>query len=157
MRYKAKSVEVICRWALVLSICLFTAQSAIAEEAKTTPPIKGQVTFLYYADMDKAAHFYGEIMGFENTFDEEWVKFFAITPTSSVGLVDESRGFHQTSDVKPVMLSVETDDVESWYNYLKKKDVNFIKHLDKSKSKGFVHAILVEDPGGYTVEVFEWK
>ncbi|MDT8320305.1 MAG: VOC family protein, partial [Xanthomonadales bacterium] len=81
----------------------------------------------------------------------------AITSTSSVGLVDESRGFHKTSDDKPVMLSVVTDDVESWYDHLKQKEVKFIKHLDKSKSQGFVHGFLVEDPGGYTVEVFEWK
>lgn len=141
----------------LLFLGLVISQASFSSESEEAPKAIGQVTFLYYADIEKAADFYGNVMGFENTFDEEWVKFFAISATSSVGLVDETKGFHKTSDSKPVMLSIVTDDVDTWYNYLKQKDVKFIKHLDKAKSSGFVYGFLVEDPGGYTVEVFEWK
>ena len=138
-------------------LSLVASQSIFGGEDGKAPAATGQVTFLYYADIEKAADFYGNVMGFEKTFDEEWVMFFAITNTSSVGLVDEKKGFLKASDDKPVMLSIVTDDVDSWYSNLKQKDVKFIKHLDKAKSTGFVYGFLVEDPGGYTVEVFEWK
>lgn len=140
-----------------LLLCLLLSRSVTAGEASAPPKVIGQVTFFYYDDLDEAARFYGDIMGFENTADRGWVKFFAITPTSSVAIVDGEKGFHRVTDDKPVMLSVITDDVDGWYRHLRGQDVTFIKHLDDAQSPEFLRAFLVEDPGGYTVEVYEWR
>ncbi|MDT8322299.1 MAG: hypothetical protein RQ826_17420 [Xanthomonadales bacterium] len=47
---------------------LLASQSVLGGEDTTAPKATGQVTFLYYADLAKAADFYGNVMGFENTF-----------------------------------------------------------------------------------------
>jgi len=128
-----------------------------AQTAAATPPISGQVTFLYYDDVAAAAAFYRDVLGLENTLDEGWVQFFTITPTSSVGLVDGTRGHHRVSADKPVMLSIVTTDVEAWYARLLSLGVPMLKPLETTAGGGLVHAFLVQDPGGYTVEIFAWQ
>ncbi|TCO76301.1 VOC family protein [Chromatocurvus halotolerans] len=159
MKPPAMRTNALTRWLLLpaLLLCLLSGRSVTAGEASAPPAAIGQVTFFYYEDLDDAAHFYGNVMGFEKTADRGWVKFFAITPTSSVAIVDGTKGFHRVSDDKPVMLSVITDDVDSWYQHLRGQEVRFIKHLDDGSSPEFLRAFLVEDPGGYTVEVYEWR
>ena len=119
------------------------------------PGIDSQVTFLYYKDIDKAQEFYGESLGLKKTFDQGWVRIFQISSTSYVGLVDESRGSHNSSQNKPVMLSIVTSDVEGWYEVLTAKGIKIISELSDSGSVP-VKAFLVEDPEGYTVEFFQW-
>lgn len=119
------------------------------------PPIDSQVVFLYYADLDAAAAFYGDTLGLEKTFDEGWVKIYATSETSFVGLVDEQRGSHRASEDKPVMLSLVTADVDAWHERLRERGVRILSEPADSTSVP-VRAFLVEDPGGYTVEFFQW-
>ena len=123
--------------------------------AEPPPPIDAQVTFLYYADLDAAARFYRDVLQLQPTFDQGWVRIFAITPTSSVGLVDESRGAHRARDDNAVMLSLVTTDVDPWYARLSRAGVEILSNPADSADVP-VRAFLVRDPGGYTVEFFQW-
>ena len=125
-------------------------------------PIDATVTFFYYEDLDAAARFYREVLGLETTTDMDWVRIFQVTETSSVGLVQDGRGFHRVSNDKPAMLSIVTDDVDAWYRELVDADVPILKPLppadsgrdpDRAPVRGFV----AEDPGGYTIEFFAWQ
>jgi len=149
-----------------LSVGLGTSTVTAASEATpavTHPAVEGHVVFLYYKDIDSAARFYEDTVGLKKTVDETWVKFFQITPYSFVGLVDSARGYHKAAapDTSvPVMLSMQTSDLEGWYKRLKAKHANFLKELDLDHDSGkpsLVNSILVKDPGGYTVEWFRWK
>lgn len=121
-------------------------------------PVNSQVTFLYYADLAEPERFYGEMLGFEKTFDKGWVKFFRITEFSYVGLVDQEKGHHKASDAKSVMVSMETPDLESWYARMQAKNADFVVHLDLDKSAGqMVSTFLMRDPGGYSVEFFRFN
>ncbi len=120
------------------------------------PSIDSQVVFLYYADLNEASAFYESTLGLEKTFDEGWVKIYRTSATSSVGLVDESRGSHRVSESKPVMLSIVTSEVDRWYEHLRNEGVKILSELADSESVP-VRAFLVEDPGGYTVEFFQWR
>ncbi len=120
------------------------------------PAIDSQVTFLYYKDVDAAARFYGETLGLEKTFDEGWVQIYRISSTSYVGLVDETRGTHRVAQAKPVMLSIVTNEVDAWYDFLRATDVKILSEISDGTAVP-VRAFLVEDPGGYTVEFFRWR
>lgn len=131
-----------------------------ASPAQAHPQIGSHVVFQYYKDMAAAERFYGETMGLKKTFDQSWVKMFQLTAHSYVGLVQDGRGYYRAPAATPaVMLSVESTDLEGWYQRLKKGDAKFLKELDtpSGKSDSPVNSILVKDPGGYTVEVFRWK
>ncbi|NJO24471.1 MAG: hypothetical protein HC868_18100, partial [Sphingomonadales bacterium] len=86
--------------------------------------VHGQVTFLYFNDVEAAGRFYGETLGLAKTFDLGWVKIFSLSPTSSVGLVDGKSGAHRPAAEKPVMVSLVVDDVEGWYEFLKGRGIS---------------------------------
>ena len=143
----------------ILAILLATATAiAIAAPTKqqSLPSIDSQVTFLYYADVPAAAQFYEGILGLEKTFDEGWVQIYRVSSTAYVGLVDETRGVHRTSESKPVMLSIVTNEIDAWYAHMRTSGVKLLSELSNSDNAP-IRAFLVEDPGGYTVEFFQWR
>jgi predicted enzyme related to lactoylglutathione lyase len=111
----------------------------------------------YYRNIDEAARFYGETLGLPKTFDSAWVKIFLISETSSVGVVAEGGGaYHKAQPENAVMLSIVTAEVDAWYARLKAAgDVNFLKTIYNSESVP-IRAFLVQDPGGYTIEFYQW-
>jgi catechol 2,3-dioxygenase-like lactoylglutathione lyase family enzyme len=119
------------------------------------PSLDSQVTMFYYDDLDAAANFYGNILGLEVTFDWDWVKFFKTGPSSSVGIVKQGDGaFHDVQKTNAVMLSLVTSEVDAWYSRLGDRDD--LKVLKPIGSGGGIRSFLLEDPGGYTVEFFQW-
>ena len=125
-------------------------------------PIDATVTFFYYKDLDAAARFYRDVLGLDATTDMDWVKIFQVTETSSVGLVQDGRGYHPVSDDKPAMLSIVTDDVDAWHQALSDAGVPILKPLPPAESerdpdRAPVRGFVAEDPGGYTIEFFTWQ
>lgn len=133
--------------------------SAAAEGDRNQPlssfAIDSQITMFYYTDIGPAAEFYGDIIGLEKTLDWSWVIFFQTGPSSFIGLVTEGQGaYHNAQPQNAVMLSLVTNDLDLWYARLKgKDDVTFLKPLGNS---GPIKNFMIEDPGGYTVEFFQW-
>jgi hypothetical protein len=123
--------------------------------AAAGPPLSSSVTMFYYKDIAPAARFYGEILGLENYLDWDWVQFYKTGPASYVGLVTEGEGaWHKVRDDNSVMLSLITDDVDAWYARLRDSgEVTFLKEIGDG---GPIRSFLLEDPGGYTVEFFQW-
>jgi len=145
---------------LVLLLVLYSPLSA-AEETKMKA-MEGTVTFFYYEDLAAAATFYGEVLQLSLTMDEDWVKIYQITPTSSVGLVKQGRGFHDVAEDKPAMLSMVTEEVDAWNARLKAANVTILKDLPPPATQpgpgsAPVRGFIAEDPGGYTIEFFAWQ
>ena len=52
------------------------------------------------------------------------------------------------------MVSLVTDEVDAWYDRLRgRDDVVFLKHIGDG---GGIRSFMLEDPGGYTIEFFQW-
>jgi predicted enzyme related to lactoylglutathione lyase len=129
--------------------------STAAQSAPQAPPVSGQVTFLYYQDLDRAAEFYGETLGLKTTLGLDWVKIFQLSPSSSVGLVNATGGTHRPSSDKPVMVSLVVEDVDGWYEYVKSRGVE-VPNPPKDSARTGVRSFGFKDPEGYTLEVFAW-
>ena len=125
------------------------------EVADDIPPLNAQVTMLYYKNIEAASEFYGATLGLKLEFDWEWIRFFKMGPASSVGIVTEGENaWHTAQKTNAVMLSLVTSDVDAWYERVKHRDgVVFLKDIGNG---GGIRSFLLEDPGGYTVEFFEW-
>jgi predicted enzyme related to lactoylglutathione lyase len=131
---------------------------SIQYQDHSKPEVLDQVVFLYYSNLEKAAHFYESVMGFkqiEQTQKLEWVAIYRATEDSYVGIVDEKKGSLKTAQEKPVMLSWVTDDVDGWYEYLKKNNINIVRDPKTNPETG-IRAMLLKDPGGYMLEFFQW-
>lgn len=132
-----------------------TATAEACDTASGIPSLDSQVTMFYYNDVDAAAHFYGDILGLEKSIDWDWVKFFKTGPSSNVGLVQQGDGaWHDAKQDNAVMLSLVTRDVDAWYARISRRDdVTLLKPIG---SGGGIRSFLLEDPGGYSVEFFQW-
>ncbi|PEQ13080.1 hypothetical protein B2G71_09680 [Novosphingobium sp. PC22D] len=121
-------------------------------------PISGVHTMFYYEDLASAIRWYDRV-GFENVLNLDFVSIFRITPSSYLSLVDGNGGGSQraTRDGnKGAILSIETTDLERWHRHL------FLQGIDGTGvglevgCGGRTIEFKLRDPGGYTIEFFEW-
>lgn len=114
--------------------------------------IEKAITFFYYTDLQRALDFYTDILGFVLEIDQGWSKIMLITGNSYVGLVDESRGMHRASPIKPVQLCVRVAKVDDWHAFLQSHNVKNLTPAKDSASLG-IRAFVFDDPEGYQIEV----
>jgi predicted enzyme related to lactoylglutathione lyase len=132
-----------------------TGSAEMTECLAPAPTLASSVTMLYYKDIGPAARFYGDVLGLELELDWDWIRFYKTGPASSVGLVTEGEGaWHEVRERNAVMLSLVTKDVDAWYRRIADRDGVVI--LKDIADGGPIRSFLLEDPGGYTVEFFEW-
>lgn len=124
-----------------------------ALEAQTRPVPLGQasITWLYYKDVPAAMRFYEDILGLALTVDQGWAKVYQTSPTSFLGLVDETKGMHRASNTKPVAVAFVTPDVDAWHAWLVSKGVKMRSAVADSKSLP-IRGFTAYDPEGYTLE-----
>jgi len=114
--------------------------------------VDGLITFLYYRDLERAAEFYEEVMGFELAVDQGWAKIYLVTDGAHVGVVDESRGYHKSSPTKPVMVTLVVPDVDAWYRHIRNMGVVTLSEPNDVAELG-LRMFLLEDPEGYVIEI----
>lgn len=124
------------------------------------PKIDEQITMLYYSEEDfaRAAAFYAKDLQLTATFDDDWVKIYKLTDTAFIGVVmDSEGGFHHPNPDSAVMVSIVSKDVDRWYAAIKNAKNVKIEHEIYDSTTAPIRAFLIRDPGGYTVEFFEWR
>ena len=109
-----------------------------------------QITFLYYDDLRPIARFYEEVMGFELVHDQEMARVYRVSGAAFLGIVDGAMGYHRPQERNAVMVSLVVDDVEAWYDHLKREKVRLLSEVRQST---FLDHFLLEDPDGYVIEV----
>ena len=113
--------------------------------------IEGMITFTYYNEIEKAAEFYRETLGFEEVMNREWVKIFKVGKDSHIGLVNAEKGYLKPQAEKPVMLSVFVEDVDAWYKMLEEKGVK-TNHPPQKGADIDMRGFLTWDTEGYVIE-----
>ena len=140
---------------MALSSFLFTAVAE--EEPVPSPGINEQYTMLYYKDIEAPRKFYGGLLGLNATMEDEWLSLYRLTPASYIGVIREGGGaWHKVQENNAVMISIVSDDVDGWYERIRQDgSVTILKEIYDNESVP-IRAFLVQDPGGYTVEFFQW-
>jgi len=123
------------------------------------PKIDEQITMLYYSadDFEKTVKFYGSDLQLEATYDDAWVKIYKLNAGAFVGVVQDSDGgFHKPNKDSSVMVSIVSKNVDDWYGaILNAKNIKIEKEIYDNQTAP-IRAFLIRDPGGYTVEFFQW-
>lgn len=109
------------------------------------------ITFTYYRDIERAAKFYRDTLGFEEVMNKDWVKIFKVGADSHIGLVNAEKGYLKPQEEKPVMLSVFVKDVDAWHNKLIEKEVK-TNHPPQRSGDIDMRGFLTWDPEGYIIE-----
>jgi catechol-2,3-dioxygenase len=138
----------------ILSVMLFVQGFA---SQQSNPSIAAGVPFFYYSDLVEAANWYENKLGLETTTKEDWVVILKLTDTSYLGLVNATEGSLEPIENKGAMLSIETAELEAWYEKLKDVDgINMIHGIEESED-GWIEEFRMTDPGGYIIEFFRWR
>ncbi|MBT7950839.1 MAG: VOC family protein [Gammaproteobacteria bacterium] len=119
--------------------------------------ISESTVMLYYKDLKAPRTFYKDVLGLTATFEDDWVSLYKLTATSAVGLVKEGgTAYHKANKDSAVMLSLTVNNVDTWYEKIKANQSIVILKEIYDHGKAPIRAFVVEDPGGYTVEIFQW-
>ena len=114
---------------------------------------KTLVVWGYYKDMEGIRRFYEDTMGMEMIIDQGWTWIYPTSPSTYIGLVDESRGMHNFTEDKGVTISLFTDNISGWYEYLKAGDKMKMKSEELSEEgNGRFTAFVGYDPANYFLE-----
>ncbi len=134
-------------------LLLLAVPAGAQPAAPASPPGRFQagITWLYYKDLPAAMRFYERVMGLTLTVDQGWAKVYQVSPTSFVGLVDETRGMHRASETKPVALAFVTDRVDDWHRWLTSQGVK-TRGEAKDSTNLPIRGFVALDPEGYTLE-----
>ncbi len=142
---------------MVLFSFLYTAAAAKEEESVPSPGINEQYTMLYCNELEAPRKFYGGLLGLTSTMEDEWLSLYQLTPASYIGVIKQGENsWHKVQKKNAVMISIVTDDVDGWYERIRQdSSVMILKEVNDNESVP-IRAFLVQDPGGYTVEFFQW-
>ena len=114
--------------------------------------VQSQITFLYYRQIEPAASFYEETMGFELVEDQGWAKIYRVGGAAYVGIVAGEKGFHSPQEKNAVLVTLVVDDVAAWYEHLQRRGARMLSPLEHRQEIG-IQCFFLQDPGGYTLEV----
>ena len=144
---------------LMLMLLVFSANASSDSKEKTMAKsdVAESYVMLYYKTLEAPRNFYANILGLEASYEDDWVSLYRITKNSFVGTVKEGQAaYHKVQESSAVMLSLVVDDVDAWYKKITAHpDVAILKEIYNNENAP-IRAFLVEDPGGYSLEVFQW-
>jgi len=113
--------------------------------------IKATIVWFYYQDLEGIQRFYEDVLGFDLIVDQGWAKIYPIAPTGYLGLVEEQRGMHRYTEQKAVTLSLLTDNLDAWYEYLSNHPGIEMRSAEISDTDRY-RAFVAYDPEGYYLE-----
>lgn len=113
---------------------------------------KATVLWLYYRDTAGIRLFYEDRLGFDLLVDQGWAWIYQTSPSGYIGLVDETRGMHSSTERKAVTVSFFTDDLHGWFEYVKEAAAFALRSTELSEEGPRVQAFVGYDPEGYFLE-----
>lgn len=110
-----------------------------------------QITHLYYEDLPEAIQFYSETFGLtpkgESIFQistDTYIQLHALTPA------------HTEGQPRSTAIAFLTDQLPAWYSYFEDQNIK-IKYTYKPKEGGPHDGFVAIDPGGYLLEIEQFK
>ena len=111
--------------------------------------IIAQISWIYTRDLDSTSKFYSEILGLECSRDEGDARIFKTGSDAFIGLCREFAD--RVVEPGGGMISIVTDDVDTWYQNLIDKGV-FIENPPQRLEQFGIYSFFVKDPNGYVIE-----
>ena len=106
------------------------------------------VTFLHTSDLQTTAKFYEKILELSLVRDQGVCRIYKTSQGGYLGFCTHLEMPHQ----KGIILTLVTDDVDTWYERLKAKGVKITKPPTQSPKYQINH-FFFKDPNGYTLEI----
>lgn len=113
------------------------------------PSIQHQITFLDTSDLNQTAHFYEDILGLKLVVDQTTCRIYKTASSAYLGFCHREN-FDLEKNL--VVLTMITDEVDAWADYLKEKGVR-IDHDPELNERYHIYHFYLSDPNGYKIEI----
>jgi len=113
------------------------------------PRIDRSITFTYTDDLAGASRFFREVLELDFVVDQGPCHIFRLTDESFIGVCDLP---DRPSEQAGVTITIVSDDVEGWHEFLTARGVEYVKtpaHSDRFN----VFSSLFISPHGYRIEI----
>ena len=113
------------------------------------PEIDQTVVFTYTHDLPAASRFFRETMELDLVHDEGTCHIFRLTEESYLGVCNLP---HQAEGKSAVMITIVTDDVDGWHDFLTAKGVEYVTPPTAKPQFGIYTSVFIS-PNGYQIEI----
>ena len=113
------------------------------------PKIDQSIVFTYTDDLPAASRFFRETMELDLVVDEGTCHIFRLNEASFLGVCDLP---HNADEKSAVMITIVTDDVDAWHDFLTAKGVDYVKPPAPRPEFGIYSSLFVS-PHGYQIEI----
>ena len=113
------------------------------------PPISQSIVLTYTDDLEQASRFFREVMELDFVVDQGACHIFRLTAESYLGVC---RLPDRPQAKVGVTISIVSDDVDGWHDFLIAKGVSFVRQPAASSDFG-VYSALFLSPDGYRIEI----
>ena len=113
------------------------------------PPINQNVVFTYTDNLNEASSFFRDVMELEFVVDQGSCHIYRMSEQCFLGichLADRPR------EQAGVTITIVSDDVDGWYDFLTAKGVEYVKQPSHSPEFN-VYSSLFISPHGYRIEI----
>lgn len=120
--------------------------------------VDGAITLFYYDDVPAATRWYEQEIGFEKILDYGWLSIFRLIEHAYLGLVSGKAGSQEPipGPNKGAMVTIATRDLRAWHGRMVEAGVAGVDNGVQPGCDGNTIEFKLRDPGGYTLEFFEW-
>ena len=105
----------------------------------------------YHGNLEVAAEFYTDVLGFKKVLDYGTAVMFQIADTSYITLVRGNKKKHNLGGPRPVTVSLVTDELEQWHSHLSHRGVEII-HKEMKGANLRQYSFVALDPAGYYLQ-----
>lgn len=113
------------------------------------PSIGRTIVFTYTNDLPEASTFFREVLELEFVVDQGACHIFRLTEESYIGVCDLP---DRPTKNGGVTITLVSDDVEGWHDFLAEKGVRYVKEPGHS-DRFSVFSSLFISPHGYRIEI----
>jgi len=113
------------------------------------PKISQSVIFTYTDDLPEASRFFHETMELDLVIDQGSCHIFRLCESSYLGVCNLP---DRPTEKAAVTITIVSDDVDGWYDFLTAKGVEYIKKPGYSEQFK-VYSSMFISPHGYRIEI----
>ena len=115
----------------------------------TPKSIDQQITFLYTPNLEETSRFFEDVLGLSLVLDQGKCRIHRVCKNCFLGFCQREG----EADYKDgIVYTFVTEDVDSWYQHLKERDVDLHKAPEINMTHNIYH-FFFSDPNGYLFEV----
>ena len=115
----------------------------------TRPNIDRSIVFTYTNDLPAASQFFRETLELDFVVDQGPCHIFRLTDESYIGVCDLP---DRPSDQAGVTITIVSDDVEGWHEFLTARGVEYVHEPAHSERFGVFSSLFIS-PHGYRIEI----